>query len=114
MVGVSSAMLPLGIVFSQSLLRSEVFAVLAAFVAINTMMYGALAVAKMLPKVYPSDWTTSRNRRVESRGIHPLDKAGTETDADDKADTEADTGDDAEVDAEASELRWHVPRVPMS
>ena len=60
----------MGILFPESILHSDLFAVLAAFVAINTVMYGALAVAKMLPKVYPGDWITSRNRRIETRSIH--------------------------------------------
>ena len=55
----------------SSLLHSEGFAVLAAFVAINTVMYAALAVAKMLPKVYPSDWLQGSNRRARVRGIYP-------------------------------------------
>lgn len=55
----------------SSLLHSEGFAVLAAFVAINTVMYAALALAKMLPKVYPSDWFQGRNRRARVRGIYP-------------------------------------------
>ncbi|MEP7090978.1 MAG: hypothetical protein ABI776_12825 [Nocardioidaceae bacterium] len=46
-------------------------AVLAAFVGINTVMYAALAVARLLPKLYLSDWFTSPNRRTVSRGIHP-------------------------------------------
>jgi len=61
----------MGILFPESILHSDLFAVLAAFVAINTVMYGALAVAKMLPKVYPGDWITSRNRRIETRSINP-------------------------------------------
>jgi hypothetical protein len=62
-----------------AILQSQVFAVLAAFVAINTVMYGALALGKMLPKVYPTDWVTSRNRRAENRSIHPeVSPAGSE------------------------------------
>ncbi len=64
-------MSPLGIVFSESGLRSDQFAVLAAFVAINTIVYVALAAAKMLPKIYVGDFVTSRNRRRETRSIHP-------------------------------------------
>ena len=60
-----------GLLFEDSLLRSEWFAVLAAFVAINTVMYGALALAKLLPKVYLNDWLTTRNRRTTNRSIHP-------------------------------------------
>ena len=44
---------------------------LAAFVAINTIVYVTLAVAKILPKVYFSDWIGPRNRRAETRSIHP-------------------------------------------
>ena len=55
----------------ESVLHSEGFAVLAAFVAINTVMYTSLAVAKLLPKVYVSDWFTSRDRRGENRSIYP-------------------------------------------
>ncbi|GEP39443.1 hypothetical protein NPS01_31060 [Nocardioides psychrotolerans] len=55
-------MTPWGILFPSSLLRSDLFGVLAAFVAINTMMYAALAIAKMLPKLYVADWFSHRNR----------------------------------------------------
>jgi hypothetical protein len=65
------ALSPEGILLPESFLRSHGFAVLAAFVAINTVMYVALAVAKMLPKVYVTDWFTSRDRRRETRSIHP-------------------------------------------
>lgn len=60
-----------GLLFPESLLHGELFAVLSAFVAINTVMYCVLTVAKMLPKVYLADWVTSANRRTESRSIHP-------------------------------------------
>lgn len=62
---------PGGILLPHGLLESDVFATLAAFVAINTVMYVALAVAKILPKVYVSDWVRRRNERSETRGIHP-------------------------------------------
>lgn len=62
-----------GILFPESLLRSHAVAVLAAFVAINTVLYVALAVAKCLPKIYVSDWFTSADRRSETRSIHPDD-----------------------------------------
>ncbi|UMG91903.1 hypothetical protein [Nocardioides sp. TF02-7] len=45
--------------------------VLSAFVAVNTVMYVALAVAKMLPKVYVADWLPRRHQRAETRSIHP-------------------------------------------
>ncbi len=66
-----SALHPLGIMLPESFLRSEGFAILAAFVAINTVMYVALAIAKMLPKVYVADWFDHRDRRGETRSIYP-------------------------------------------
>lgn len=65
--------LPQGILLSEGLLRNELVAVLAAFVAINTIVYVTLAVAKVLPKLYVSDLVEGRNRRVETRSIHPDD-----------------------------------------
>lgn len=63
--------LPLGILVPESLLRTEAFAVLAGFVAINTAMYVTLAIAKVLPKVYLTDLFNGANRRHETRSIHP-------------------------------------------
>ena len=60
-----------GILLPRSTLETPWFAVLATFVAINTVMYVALAVAKLLPPVYPGSWFTSRDRRGETRSIHP-------------------------------------------
>ena len=39
-----------GILFSSELLRSGWFKALGAFVAINTIVYAALAIAKLLPR----------------------------------------------------------------
>jgi hypothetical protein len=61
----------LGILLPASVLGSEWFAVLSAFVAINTVLYTALAIAKILPKIYVSDLWERRDRRVTNRGIHP-------------------------------------------
>jgi hypothetical protein len=60
-----------GILLPESTLREEFVAVLAAFVAINTILYVTLSVAKILPKVYVQDWINRRNRRSETRSIHP-------------------------------------------
>ncbi len=62
---------PRGILFPETLLHSEWFAILATFVAINTVMYATLALAKILPKLHPSDWIRTRNERSETRSIHP-------------------------------------------
>jgi hypothetical protein len=64
-------LVPMGLLLPESLLRQEVVAVLAAFVAINTIVYVTLAVAKVLPKLYLSDVLESRNRRSETRSIDP-------------------------------------------
>jgi hypothetical protein len=61
----------MGVLLPESLLRNDLFAVLAAFVAINTIVYVTLAVAKVLPKIYVSDWIGNRNRRSETRSIRP-------------------------------------------
>jgi len=62
---------PAGLLFPEALLHTHWFAVLATFVAINTVMYAALALAKILPKVSPSDWIRKRNERSETRSIDP-------------------------------------------
>ncbi|PKH38520.1 hypothetical protein CXG46_15470 [Nocardioides alpinus] len=61
----------MGVLLPDSLLRNDVVAVLAAFVAINTIVYVTLAVAKILPKLYVRDWLSTRNRRSETRSIDP-------------------------------------------
>jgi hypothetical protein len=58
-------------VLPTSLLQSEAFGVLAAFVAINTIMYAAVTVAKLLPRVNPSMLQRGRYQRAETRSIHP-------------------------------------------
>ena len=68
---VVNPLLRVGALLPESVLHSGIFAVLAAFVAINTVMYAALATAKILPKVYPTDWVRPRNRRSETRSIYP-------------------------------------------
>lgn len=70
-MALTPAVLPLGILLPDSILKNQFVAVLAAFVAINTIVYVSLAVAKMLPKFYLRDWLASRNRRAETRSIHP-------------------------------------------
>lgn len=60
-----------GILLSEGIMQTGSFAILAAFVAINTILYAALAVAKILPKIHPADWIRGSNRRWETRSIHP-------------------------------------------
>ena len=63
--------LPMGVLLPDSILRNQLVAVLAAFVAINTIVYVTLAGAKVLPKVYVRDWFDTRDRRSETRSIDP-------------------------------------------
>jgi hypothetical protein len=58
-----------GVVLPEALLFTGWFRVMAAFVAVNTVMYAALAVAKVLPKVQPPD--LRRGQRSGPRGIYP-------------------------------------------
>jgi hypothetical protein len=43
-------MIPLGIVLPSSVLQSGWFQTLALFVAINTLIYAALALGKLVPR----------------------------------------------------------------
>jgi hypothetical protein len=60
-----------GILLPESFLQSEFFQILSVFVAINTLIYVTLAVAKMLPRIHPGDLFHRRDRRSESREINP-------------------------------------------
>lgn len=63
-----------GLLLPESTLSSLWFSVLAAFVAINTVMYVALAVAKILPKLHPRDWLPRSYERSQTRSIYPDDE----------------------------------------
>ena len=58
-----------GIVFPVETLQSGWFAVLAAFVAVNTILYVSLALTKLLPA--PRLRHRGRSRRSETRSIYP-------------------------------------------
>lgn len=60
-----------GVLLPSSLLQTEYFAVLSAFVAVNTLIYVTLAITKILPRVYVSNLFPQRGRRREPRGINP-------------------------------------------
>jgi hypothetical protein len=68
---VIGALAVLGSILPGSLMHSRWFAVLTTFVAVNTVLYLTLAVIKILPKAYVSDWIDRRNRRAETRSIYP-------------------------------------------
>jgi hypothetical protein len=58
-------------ILPHTLVESVPFAILATFVAINTLMYAALATAKILPRLHPTDWLPRRHQRAETRSIYP-------------------------------------------
>jgi hypothetical protein len=62
--------IPAGMLLPESTIHSQAFSVLAAFVAINTVIYGSLAVVKMLPKIYPTSPLGGRGRRSQDRSIY--------------------------------------------
>jgi hypothetical protein len=64
---------PTGILLPDSVLTTPFFAIFSAFVGINTVIYVSLAVAKILPKLYPTDWAGGRSRRARDRSIYGLD-----------------------------------------
>jgi hypothetical protein len=66
----------LGSVLPQSIMHSSWFAALSMFVAINTVLFLTLAIIKLLPKAYLSDWVDQRNRRSETRSIYPESEGG--------------------------------------
>ncbi|MBG6107361.1 hypothetical protein [Frigoribacterium sp. CG_9.8] len=66
--------LPAGILFPESILQSPLITVLAAFVAVNTVIYATLAIAKLFPIVRWGDFFPGRRRRSETRSIFPESK----------------------------------------
>jgi hypothetical protein len=68
-IAASALVVPAGFLLPESVLHTDVVAVLAAFVAINTLLYLTLAVVKILPR--PRFSWRGRSRRRETRGIHP-------------------------------------------
>jgi hypothetical protein len=64
------------ILLPENIMHSQWFAVLSVFVAVNTVLYLTLAVIKLLPKAYLSDWVDQRNRRAETRSIYPDSEGG--------------------------------------
>jgi hypothetical protein len=64
------------ILLRESAMHSQWFNVLSMFVAVNTVLYLTLAIIKLLPKAYLSDWVNQRNRRKENRSIYPNSEGG--------------------------------------
>jgi uncharacterized membrane protein len=60
----------------ESILSTDWFAALAAFVAINTAIYVTLAIIKTLPRIYFRDYLPRTYQRAETRSIYPDAKEG--------------------------------------
>lgn len=60
-----------GLLLPESTLDTWWFDVLSVFVAINTVMYVALALAQTLPKVHIRDHLPRRYVRSQTRSIYP-------------------------------------------
>jgi hypothetical protein len=58
-------------VLPESVMETRWFSTLAAFVAINTVLYVTLSVFKIMPKLYVNDFVKRHGRRAETRSIHP-------------------------------------------
>jgi hypothetical protein len=63
--------IPLGALLPSSLLGTPFFSVLSTLVALNTLGFVTLAVAKMLPKIHLTEIFGRRGRRQETRSIYP-------------------------------------------
>ncbi|GAB3712133.1 hypothetical protein [Mariniluteicoccus flavus] len=61
----------LGILLPESVLESRWYAVLAAFVLMNTVMYVTLATVKTLPVIRPLEWFRPHRQRARNRSIYP-------------------------------------------
>ncbi|HYI32145.1 MAG TPA: hypothetical protein VEX88_01645 [Glaciibacter sp.] len=71
MIAIDATSIHSGVILPQSVLQADLFAVFAAFVAINTVIYVVLAVLKILPRPHITDLLQWRNRRGETRSIYP-------------------------------------------
>ena len=60
-----------GVILPESTLQSHWFVVLTGFVAVNTLVYVTLSIAKSLPRLYPRDFLPRRHARRETRSIYP-------------------------------------------
>ncbi len=58
-------------VLPESVMQTKWFAILAGFVALNTILYVSLSVFKIMPKIYLSDIVRRHGRRRETRSIYP-------------------------------------------
>lgn len=60
-----------GILLPESFLQSRFFVVLATVVALNTVIYAALSVVHVIPKMYKPSWLRGHRPRGVTRSIYP-------------------------------------------
>ena len=60
-----------GILLSSDILVSRPYIVLATLVALNTTIFAALAVLKLLPRPRWPQWTRRGRTRTATRSIYP-------------------------------------------
>jgi len=60
-----------GVILPEDTLHARWFIVLAGFVAVNTLVYVTLSIAKAVPRIYLTDWLPRRYSRGETRSIYP-------------------------------------------
>jgi hypothetical protein len=67
----SEALIHAGILFPQAVIESRFFVILATLVALNTTVYAALAISKIVPKFIKPGWYRRGRTRSETRSIYP-------------------------------------------
>lgn len=60
-----------GILLPESFLQSRFFIVLATYVALNTVIYAALSIVHLIPKMYKPSWLRGHRPRGVTRSIYP-------------------------------------------
>ena len=62
---------PTGIVFPETILHTGITATLSTMVAVNAVMFAALALARILPKIHLHDRKRQRHELPVTRSTHP-------------------------------------------
>jgi hypothetical protein len=60
-----------GLLLPESFMQSRFFIVLATLVALNTVIYVALAIVHIIPKWFKPSWLRGRRPRGMTRSIYP-------------------------------------------
>jgi hypothetical protein len=60
-----------GILIPETFLHSRFFVILATLVALNTVVFAALSVIHIFPKLVKPNWLAGRHHRRVTRSIFP-------------------------------------------